>query len=242
MTSFCQAVQDLDDGTATVVTRVIPLAQAFLSLPSTALALQACFYRSQQCHSPSRPQAIDDVLAQASVPDVPDAASDSLNATPVLKLSSYLSPQRNPTAGMPPRELLSPATDDLAEIHRQVAMYHCPHRTAQSPFSRSRAVPSIEVWPSQKSQLVDICNIRIRGPRRSPEPHASSDGDDVCERHRLPADITKQGTQASLIGLPLADTGESPERSGPRTASSYHTDNAAVCVPPNDQSDRLHEA
>ena len=81
-----------------------------------------------------------------------------------------------------------------------------------------------------KPQLVDICNIRIRGRRRSPGPHASSDGDDVCERHRLPADITKQGTQASLIGLPLADTRESPERSGPRTASSYQTDNAAVCV------------
>lgn len=81
-----------------------------------------------------------------------------------------------------------------------------------------------------KPQLVDICNIRIRGRRRSPGPHASSDGDDVCGRHRLPADITKQGTQASLIGLPLADTRESPERSGPRTASSYQTDNAAVCV------------
>lgn len=92
------------------------------------------------------------------------------------------------------------------------------------------AVPSIEVWPSQNHSRSTSANIRIRGRRRSPEPYASSDGDDVCGRHRLPADITKQGTQASLIGLPLADTRESPERSGPRTASSYQTDNAAVCV------------
>lgn len=75
------------------------------------------------------------------VPDVPDAASDSLNATPVLKLSSYLSPQRKQLQGCH-GELLSPATDDLASIDRQVAMYHSPHRTVQCPFSRSWRYPA----------------------------------------------------------------------------------------------------
>jgi hypothetical protein len=58
-----------------------------------------------------------DVLAHWDVPDVPDAASDSLNATPVLKLSSYLSPQRKQLQGCQ-RELLPPATDDLASTDR----------------------------------------------------------------------------------------------------------------------------
>lgn len=58
-----------------------------------------------------------DVRGQADVPDVPDAASDSLNATPVLKLSYHLSPQRKQLQGCH-GELLSPATDDLASTDR----------------------------------------------------------------------------------------------------------------------------
>ena len=67
--------------------------------------------------------------------------------------SSYLAKllpfpaKKTTTAGMPRRA--SVTGDRRSRIHRQVAMYHSSHRTAQSPFSGSWAVPSIEVWPSQ---------------------------------------------------------------------------------------------
>jgi hypothetical protein len=61
----------------------------------------------------------DDALALGSVPDVPDAASDSLNAgLPVLKLSSFPANMRKQAAGVPPTVIRAWRSG----IHRQVAM------------------------------------------------------------------------------------------------------------------------
>jgi hypothetical protein len=133
---------------------------------------------------------------------VPDAASDSLNATPVLKLSYHLSPQRKQLQGCH-GELLSPATDDLASIERQVAMYHLPIVPLRVPSSGRVRHPRSKF---DHRQTIDRGHLQQLHLWSWPEPNGSSDRDDDCGRHRLPADIAKQGTQASLNGLPLADT------------------------------------
>jgi len=134
--------------------------------------------------------------------------------------------------------------DRRSRIHRQVAKYHAAIVPFAVPWSgRERyCCTQDRCLAIANSQTVGIRrNNCIRDARRWPEPGASTDRDDVCERHRPP---TKQGTQASPIGLPLADT---------RIATEIRPTN---CILPDcqqrscpsvllllyDQSDRLHEA
>lgn len=141
-----------------------PLAQTVLSLESTTLGLMACFSCHGSSVSSACPHPYDDVSYSQSVPDVPNAASDSLDTMPVLKLSSYLSPQRKQLQGCQRRAATS---NRRSRIHRQVAMYHCPHRTARCTFVSSGRSSRIQVWDI--ANPMDGEHLQQSHPRTTPE-------------------------------------------------------------------------
>lgn len=86
-----------------------------------------------------RPRPSDDVLAQETCSRCARCSFrfTQRHARAQAKLLPF--PAKKTTAGMPRRA--SVTGDRRSRIHRQVAMYHYPHRTAQCPFSRSSRYP-----------------------------------------------------------------------------------------------------
>jgi hypothetical protein len=136
-------LRDLDVGMALLAARIA--AAAIYPSSRVAIGVESVISRhsllTYYCHC----HPVHDALAQANVPDVPDAASDSLNAIqmPVLKHSSF--PARKQATGVR-RAAPVIRAGDLASTDRQVVVSTVVPlvRTHHEGHPKSTSFPVVE--------------------------------------------------------------------------------------------------